>query len=596
MHLQTFHIMADIHIDIERMIMHSNYLLEVGKSSASDGVSDMERKQYLDQIKELVQTVQTLLDANIALGNKQKEQKEESDRKIASLQEQVDKLTGELQARKRKMHGKNSEKRTGKKSVNTGKTKDEEEEEYIENGSEQPSDSDSDASDEVADTEATNPKKDLSQRPDHYNTMKAEVLVVHDCDKDKLKAMGLEFIRYTRPVDQFDRISMIRQDRYLYAWVRDKDGNEFSFFVPKDNEVEQRACTFVNESKYDMPSIVPHTSSTGGMLSDLVVNRFQYAITSGREMYRMINEKMRMSKSSIFNLLRHGAEFLENCQETIKQWLLEPGSTIYCDESWVDTKVTDANGEVHYKKRYMWVIVNLTNKVCYYLYGSRKKEVIKEFLGDFKGTLMTDAYAAYLYFNKLKDCTHVCCWAHVRRLFVSASRDYKDSLAQAFIDLIGILYKVEVENQVLGRTEKEIVKHRGDESLPVLHDIYQQATALLKQFEKKKIKLSAKLQQALTYMTKHWEELMAYTKIGSVLIDNNCCECAVRPFTNLRKNFGGFSSEQGARVTATYLTFVETCKLMAKAPLDFFRGFFDMIVAGRRDYALMTKALLVKPV
>ena len=136
----------------------------------------------------------------------------------------------------------------------------------------------------------------------------------------------------------------------------------------------------------------------------------------------------------------------------------------------------------------------------------------------------------------------------------------------------------------------------GEESLPVLHDIYQQATALLKQFEKNKIKLSAKLQQTLTYMTKHWEELMAYVKIGSVLIDNNCCERAVLPFTNLRKNFGGFSSEQGARVTATYLTFVETCKLMVMAPLDFFRGFFDMIVAGRRDYALMTEALLVKHV
>lgn len=547
--------MADIHIDIERMIMHSNYLLEVDNSSASNGLSDMERKQYLDQIKELVQTVQTLLDANIALGNKQKELQAEADRKIAGLQDQVDKLTGELQARRRKMHGKNNEKQTGDKSVNTGKTKDEEEGEYIENGCEQPSDSDD--SDEVTDTEATNPKKDLSQRPDHYKTMKAEVLVVHDCDKN---------------------------------------GNEFAFFVPKDEGVEQRACTFVDESKYDKPSMVPHTSSTSGMLSDLIVNRFQYAITSGREMYRMVNEKMRMSKSTIFNWLRHGAEFLENCQETIKQWLLKPGSTIYCDESWVDTKVTDANGEVHYKKRYMWVIVNLTTKGCYYQYGSRKKEVIKEFLGDFKGTLMTDAYAAYLYFNKLKDCTHVCCWSHVRRLFVSASRDYKDTLTQAFIDLIGILYKVEVENQVLGRTEKEIVKHRGEESLPVLHDLYQQATALLKQFEKNEIKLSAKLQQALTYMTKHWEELMAYTKIGSVLIDNNCCERAVRPFTNLRKNFGGFSSEQGARVTATFLTFVETCKLMAMAPLDFFRGFFDMIVAGRRDYALMTEALLVKPV
>ena len=69
----------------------------------------MERKQYLDQIHEQVQTAQTLLDANIALGNKQKELQAESDRKIADLQAQVDKLTGKLQARRRKMYGKNKD-------------------------------------------------------------------------------------------------------------------------------------------------------------------------------------------------------------------------------------------------------------------------------------------------------------------------------------------------------------------------------------------------------------------------------------------------------------------------------------------------------
>ena len=63
----------------------------------------MDRKQYLNQIHKLVQTVQMLLYANIALGNKQKEQKAGSDRKIADLQEQVDKLTEELQARRRIM-------------------------------------------------------------------------------------------------------------------------------------------------------------------------------------------------------------------------------------------------------------------------------------------------------------------------------------------------------------------------------------------------------------------------------------------------------------------------------------------------------------
>ena len=33
----------------------------------------MERKQYIDQIKDLVQTVQTLLNANIALGRRQRQ-------------------------------------------------------------------------------------------------------------------------------------------------------------------------------------------------------------------------------------------------------------------------------------------------------------------------------------------------------------------------------------------------------------------------------------------------------------------------------------------------------------------------------------------
>lgn len=77
----------------------------------------MERKQYLDQKHELVQTVQTLLDANIALGNKQKELQAEADRKIADLQKQVDKLTGELQVRRRKMHGKNNDRNSSGDSL-----------------------------------------------------------------------------------------------------------------------------------------------------------------------------------------------------------------------------------------------------------------------------------------------------------------------------------------------------------------------------------------------------------------------------------------------------------------------------------------------
>ena len=237
---------------------------------------------------------------------------------------------------------------------------------------------------------------------------------MNDCDKEKLKELGYEFIRYSRPVDQFDRISVIRQDRYLYAWVRDSEGNEFEYFAPKKDE--ERPCVFENESK---------------------------------------------------------------------KLLLTPGASIYCDETWVDTKVKDKNGKIHYQKRYMWVIVNMTTKVCYYMYGRRKRKVIEEFLKGFTGTLMTDAYAAYTYFCKLKDCVHVCCWAHVRRIFDSALRDYKDGRAKAFIDLISCLYKVEVENLVFGRTEKDIVKARKSIAIPVLNKLIQKANSMLERYDKK---------------------------------------------------------------------------------------------------------------
>ena len=583
------------------MIMQARYemRLEAEASSLRLGqMSDMERKDYQDRINALLDAVQTLLDSNKAMGERmshlEKIAMENEDLKAENA-----KLKGELAMRKRGQHGRKSEKPndTVASDSGTGKTKDEAEQDYIEKGSRNDTPPEDEDDGEEGYSTAAEPQekkpRDLSNRPEHHNTMHADVCVVHDCDIDKLEKMGLEFIRYTRPVDQFDRVSVTRQDRYLYAWVRDKKtSREFAFFVPKSREDEKRECVFVNESKYDVPSLVPHTSATSSMLSDLGVNRFQYALSSGREMYRMCNEKMSMCKQSILNWLARGAELLEGGKKYIKKMLLKTGTSIYCDETWVWTKALMPDGTYRYVKRYMWVIVNLTTKVCYYLFGRRRRKVIEEFLGDFKGTLMTDAYNAYAYFSKLDGCTHACCWAHVRRIFWSALQDYKDVHAREFIDLIGLLYKVELESILLHRTEDELLKCRKLESVPALIELDQRALALLSKIKSKDVSVSIKLEHALNYMRNNWKELIAYIDIGSVLIDNNCCERAVRPFTSLRKSFGGFSSEKGGEVAAAWLTFIETCKLQKKAALDFFNEFFRNVTEGRSDYELIVQEVL----
>lgn len=609
--LQKFHIMAEKErYDTERMIMRAQYAMSLIEDSWRGGnLSDMEREDFRRQIAELLQGMTTLLDSNTRLGQELSDAKKDLDaarddlskanKKIGVLESEIKYLKGKQNASNRHRYGDKGEKDTKGTSKSKGRTKDEDENDYIESEGRNvtPATEGDSSSSETSNTES--PKthvekspRDTSNRPDHYNTMHADVYVEHDCDLDALKAMGLTFIRYSRPIDQFDRISVIRQDRYKTAWVRDKDGKEFAIFIPKANDAASRPCVFANEYSYDRPRLVAHTSCTHCLLSDLAVNRFQYAMTSGREMTRMLNEKMHMAPQTIFNWLKWGAKELKGGLKYIKKKLLKHGTVVYCDETWVDAKVSEADGTEHYVKRYMWVIVNLTTKVCYYLYGDRKRETIEKFLGDFKGTLMTDAYAAYAFFNKLKDCTHVCCWAHARRIFVSALRDYKDEMAKAFIDLIKLLYKVELENIFFHRTEQEVVKARKKEAIPILSQLLQKATELLKMSDSKKVTISEKLHQALKYMLNNWQELYAYVNIGNVLIDNNCCERAVRPFTNLRKNFGGFSSEAGARVAAIYLTFVETCKLMKKTSLDFFKGFFGMTTSGRTDYELIVQELL----
>lgn len=587
--------MADLKLDVARMVMQTRYEMQLEAEASSvhgDQMSDMEREVYQKRINDLLDGLESLLNANVMMGERI-EKLEEKVKDYDDLKDKYEKLKGELAMRKRDKYGKGGEKPKDDTSPsNNDKTKDEDEEDYINNGSKNdvPPVEDSEEEESVSSEPPTKKERDLSNRPDHYKKMHADVQVVHECDLDKLEELGLEFLHYTRPVDQFDRISITRQDTYRFVWVRDKKtGREFAFFVPKK---EKRECIFVNESDYDEPSLVPHTSCTWRMLSDLGVNRYQYALSCGREMFRMFNEKMSVSKQTILNWLKEGAEFLKGGQCRIKRRLLKKGTSIYVDETWVDTKVKQADGSFKYVKRYMWVIVNLTTKVCYYLFGRRKREVIEKFLGDFQGTLMTDAYNAYAYFSQLDGCSHACCWAHVRRIYWSALKDYKDSLAQEFIELIGVLYKVELESIFLHRTEVEVLEARKTESIPILNELDQKSALLLAKVKSKELKISSKLEHALNYMRNHWKELIAYIDIGNVLIDNNCCERAVRPFTNLRKSFGGFSSELGGEVAAAWLTFVETCKLQKKAALEVFNGYFQRIVAGRRDYDLITEEVL----
>ena len=104
--VEKFHMMADEHIDIERMIMQARYemQLEAEASPVRGGqLSDMERERYQNQIKELVRGMQTLLDANKAMGERMAHL-EKIAKDYEDLKAENAKLKGELAMRKRGQH------------------------------------------------------------------------------------------------------------------------------------------------------------------------------------------------------------------------------------------------------------------------------------------------------------------------------------------------------------------------------------------------------------------------------------------------------------------------------------------------------------
>ena len=177
----------------------------------------------------------------------------------------------------------------------------------------------------------------------------------------------------------------------------------------------------------------------------------------------------------------------------------------------------------------------------------------------------------------LIDIDHLCCLAHARAKF-------KKALEQGCQKARYFLFKMgrEEEYRRLGLPADEIRKRRNDAyTNGVVEDLWKELFDLLALPESE---MSDLMRRALNYLHSLWKQLFNYRKNGEYTIDNLAAERAIRPLTVQRKNSLFFCSTQGALNSATYNTFIETCKQMGVSFRDYFRRGMKELQAGRVDY------------
>ena len=487
-----------------------------------------------------------------------------------SLQQKVNDLLSQISVGNKVRFGSTSQKGTKKKAAPVQDREKDKDDFDGTNGTAMSSNTQADVTltEETESTEQT--QKSFEYRKGmKYQTMFADNRVLHESDVNLLPE-GATVIKSVYE-STYEQVSYIVQHDYEMIIYKDKDGIMRKGYFPKAEE----------SAEIDR---IPGTHASCSLLANLVFNKYHMNTPVYREMVRLLNNKMNVSRNTVYNWFVKGSEYLNKVLPILKEKLLVKGAVVNCDETWCRVKVAGKYG-----KKYIWCMVNKEAKIAVYFYddGSRGRKVLREFLDKTEiDALQSDGFNVYMYLDKeLVDVDHLCCLAHARAKFKYALEQGKDEEAEYFIRNIGRLYDLEEQYRLRHLTPEQIrLERRGEKTSKIISQIRQQLDKLLADGNGMRGDL---MQKALNYLKSFWDQLFLYIKDGRYCIDNSLAERTLRPMTVERKNSLTFGSHAGAKVSVIYHTFIETCKMCGVSTLEYFKEFFKAIMQGRTDYENM---------
>jgi len=200
----------------------------------------------------------------------------------------------------------------------------------------------------------------------------------------------------------------------------------------------------------------------------------------------------------------------------------------------------------------------------------RKSEHPANHLANFKGTLQADAFAG---FNRLYEkgvITEAACWAHVRRKFHDLYEAHASPIAKEALERIAALYGIEKE--IRGRPPDERQQIRNARARPLLELLRTWFKASLPKLSKK-----SEVTIAIHYALGRWTPLTRYCNDGSLEIDNNAAERALRAVALGRKNYLFAGSNAGGERAAAMYTLIGSAKLNGFDPEAYLSHILDRI-------------------
>ena len=416
--------------------------------------------------------------------------------------------------------------------------------------------------------------RDLSNRPDTYKTMGVQG-ASKEYKSDLSKVPGRILERKMIPVFHLE-VNLVEERFEMVHYVEKGKKPKWGYFPAAGNPQIV--------SKFD------GTKASPEFLQAIAYEVYVKNVTFGLLHRWLTDLGMKVSANTLRNWLKKGKMYLDELVKVLKEVALEKDSIVNCDETWCKVRKYD-----HYKKCYIWVLVNKAEQTVIFFYedGSRGRDVLTNFIGDAElKSVMTDGYNAYVFIGdelstvqkspNLKKAIHQVCMAHWKAKLDKALEQAGDIRALPFLRGVDFYYKRERQYDAEGLTPEERGKRRQDlESKEMLITLRQY---LKIELDKDPSETTPYLREALNYLYKFWDNIFAFLKDGDLPIDNNLAERAIRPLTTQRNAMLHFGSDEGVEMAATYHSIISTVKMQGRSAWKYLGKFFTKIFNGCRDF------------
>jgi len=189
--------------------------------------------------------------------------------------------------------------------------------------------------------------------------------------------------------------------------------------------------------------------------------------------------------------------------------------------------------------------------------------------------LQADAFPGFNRLYEAGGITEIACWAHARRKFYDLYEAHQSPIAKEALERIGALYAI--EREIRGRPPDERKKVRKERARSLLEDLKQWFKTTLRKLSKK-----SEVTVAIHYALGRWTSLLRYCDDGTLEIDNNAAERALRAVALGRKNYLFAGSNAGGERAAAMYTLIGSAKLNGIDP----EVYLSHVLARIADHAI----------